>query len=50
VRGDLSEHLARSASLRAFVQECNRGRHLWFVADDAELGDRLTSKSPAAAE
>ncbi|MFD1521198.1 DUF4180 domain-containing protein [Pseudonocardia yunnanensis] len=50
VRGDLSEHLARSASLRAFVVECNRGRHLWFVADDAELGDRLTRKAPAASE
>jgi Domain of unknown function (DUF4180) len=50
VRGDLSVHLARSASLRAFVVECNRGRHLWFVADHAELGDRLTRKNPATAE
>jgi hypothetical protein len=50
VRGDLSDHLAGSASLRAFVLECNRGRHLWFVADDAELGDRLTRKPPATSE
>jgi hypothetical protein len=49
VRGDLSDHLAGSASLRAFVQECDLGRHLWFVADDDELGDRLVRK-PAPAE
>jgi hypothetical protein len=50
VCGDLSEHLAGSASLRAFVHESNRGRQLWFVADDAELGDRLAGNGAAAVE
>jgi len=41
IMGDISGHLADSASLRAFVQESNRGKDLWFVADLAELSDRL---------
>jgi hypothetical protein len=41
VRGDLSEHLAGSSSLRAFVLESNRGGQVWFVANDAELDARL---------
>ncbi|MFK0111526.1 DUF4180 domain-containing protein [Streptomyces sp. NPDC091217] len=41
VVGDISRHLADSSALRDFVYEANRGRHLWFVADDAELEGRL---------
>jgi hypothetical protein len=41
VVGDLSDHLARSEALQAFVRESNRGRHLWFVATPAELDERL---------
>ncbi len=39
--GDISAHVARSAPLRAFVSESNRGRQVWFVADDRELAERL---------
>ena len=39
--GDISAHLAASASLRDFVYESNRGRHVWFVADLAALDERL---------
>ncbi|GIH02576.1 hypothetical protein Rhe02_06430 [Rhizocola hellebori] len=42
VMGDLSEHLAKSAALRALVQESNRGQHIWFVADLDELNARLS--------
>ncbi|MFG2937301.1 DUF4180 domain-containing protein [Streptomyces sp. NPDC048282] len=41
VVGDLSHHLAASSALRDFVYEANRGRQLWFVADDGELERRL---------
>lgn len=41
VVGDLSAQLAASEALRAYVAESNRGRHVWFVADSAELERRL---------
>ncbi|MEU1168680.1 DUF4180 domain-containing protein [Streptomyces sp. NPDC005921] len=41
VVGDLSHHLAAGSALRDFVYEANRGRQLWFVADDGELEQRL---------
>ncbi len=41
VVGDISGALEESAPLRDFVRESNRGRQLWFVADDAELARRL---------
>lgn len=44
IRGDVSRHLERSSAFRAFVAEANRGSQLWFVADDAELGTRLTAR------
>lgn len=47
IRGDVSAHMERSAAFRAFVQESDRGRQLWFVADDAELDERLAGQ-PAA--
>lgn len=40
--GDVSEAVAASEALRDFVRESNRGRHVWFVADLAELEARLS--------
>lgn len=39
--GDVSAAIAGSAALRDFVRESNRGRHVWFVADFAELDSKL---------
>jgi hypothetical protein len=39
--GDISEHVADSDSLRAFVTEANRGRQTWFVSNLDELDERL---------
>ncbi|MFJ3791055.1 DUF4180 domain-containing protein [Kitasatospora sp. NPDC090091] len=41
VLGDIAHHVAASDALRDFVRESNRGRQLWFLADEAELADRL---------
>lgn len=45
--GDISERLAASDSLRAFVHETNKGRDIWFVADADELASQL-ARMPAA--
>jgi hypothetical protein len=47
ILGDISAHLAASAALRAFVYEANRGKDIWFVADESELDSRLSSRQPA---
>lgn len=39
--GDISEAVAASNALRDYVRESNRGRHVWFVADMAELEAKL---------
>ncbi len=39
--GDISEAVAASQALRDFVRESNRGRHVWFAADDTEVAARL---------
>jgi hypothetical protein len=41
VLGDISGRLAASSTLRAFVYEANRGKNVWFVADESELDSRL---------
>ncbi|WBO62252.1 DUF4180 domain-containing protein [Streptomyces camelliae] len=41
VLGDISAHVAASDALRDFVYESNQGSQLWFVADAAELDERL---------
>jgi hypothetical protein len=41
VVGDVSAHVAQSDALRDFVVESNRGAHVWFVRDLAELEARL---------
>lgn len=43
VVGDISGHVASSAALAAFVRESNRGGHIWFVSDEAELRRRLSA-------
>ena len=44
VLGDISAHLA-SESFRAFVHEINKGTDIWFLADRAELDERLRTAS-----
>lgn len=39
--GDVSSHVRASDAFRDWVIESNRGRHLWFVADQAELISKL---------
>lgn len=41
VVGDIGGFTARSETLRAFVAESNKGRHLWFVDSDDALVGRL---------
>ena len=41
--GDVSAAVARSDALRDFIRESNRGRHVWFVADLAELEAKLAT-------
>lgn len=43
VLGDLSAEIAGSKALHDFVYESNKGRHVWFVADLAELERRLSN-------
>ena len=44
VVGDVAEAAEKSAPLRDFVRESNRGRTVWFVADLAELERKLASQ------
>ncbi|MEU9147645.1 DUF4180 domain-containing protein [Streptomyces sp. NPDC048349] len=46
VLGDISRHTENSSALRDFVRECNRGTQTWFLADAAQLRERLAG--PAA--
>lgn len=39
--GDISRWFADSKALRDFVYEANKGKSIWFVADLAELEQRL---------
>ena len=41
--GDISTHMARSDALRDFVRESNRGRHVRFVENLAELEAKLAA-------
>ncbi len=41
ILGDISRYVAESTALRDFVYESNRGDQIWFVADRAELEERL---------
>ncbi|MCK2239157.1 MULTISPECIES: DUF4180 domain-containing protein [unclassified Crossiella] len=39
--GDISEHVQRSSALAGYVRETNRGNQIWYLADRAELDQRL---------
>lgn len=43
IMGDISAEVAASGALRDFVYESNQGRNVWFVADAAELEQKLAS-------
>ncbi|HEX6356475.1 DUF4180 domain-containing protein [Actinophytocola sp.] len=43
ILGDVSEHVEASENFRAFVDEINRGKDIWFVADAAQLSAKLSS-------
>lgn len=45
VVGDIGAPVAASEALRDFVGEANAGRHVWFVADLAELERRLAART-----
>ncbi len=45
VLGDLGPALGRSAPLRDWVRESNAGRHVWFLADEAELAGKLAGEA-----
>jgi hypothetical protein len=42
ILGDVTTHIEASEAFRAFVHEINRGKDVWFVADEAELTTKLT--------
>jgi hypothetical protein len=44
ILGDISGHIAASDALRDFVWESNRGDHVWFLADEAELDEKLAKR------
>ena len=39
--GDISRHLTESSALRAFVNESNRGKEVWFLTSLDDLEQRL---------
>ena len=42
VVGDIAAQLEKSAPLRDFVRETNKGPHLWFIENRAEFERKLT--------
>jgi hypothetical protein len=42
--GDVRRHVEASTAFREVVRESNRCRNVWFVADLAELDDRLAAR------
>jgi hypothetical protein len=43
VIGDLTQWIAKSRAFRDYVREANAGSGLWFVADQAELIERVSA-------
>jgi hypothetical protein len=41
--GDIAEAVAARDAVRDFVRESNRGRHVWFVGDLAELEAKIAN-------
>lgn len=46
VVGDIDRYLKRSAPLRDWVHESNRGQDIWFVEDFVALDKRLEERPP----
>lgn len=46
VVGDIEAHTSRSAALRDFVRECNRGTQTWCTPSLQALADRLAGDTP----
>jgi hypothetical protein len=44
ILGDVSKHVGESVSFHDFVREANSGNHLWFVADQVALAERLARR------
>lgn len=44
VLGDIGPAVERSGALRDWVRECNRGGHVWFLADEGDLAARLAAR------
>jgi hypothetical protein len=44
IAGDITRHVEASTALRDFVREANRGRDIWFLADENELSQRLARR------
>jgi hypothetical protein len=49
VVSDIRAYLDASGALCDFIGESNRGRHVWFVADEAELEARLLDSAAHSA-
>lgn len=47
VIGDIAAQLAASGALRDFVWESNRGEHVWFFDEVAELEQKLEGRKAA---
>jgi hypothetical protein len=45
VIGDITKAVGKSTAMRDFVQETNRGDHVWFLADEAALDDMLAGRA-----
>lgn len=41
ILGDIAHLAAKSEPLAAFIRESNRGKHVWFVADEDALRAKL---------
>ena len=44
VIGDITKPVGKSTAMRDFVRESNRGDHIWFLADEEALAERLTDR------
>lgn len=45
VLGDVTRYTTASSAFRDYVRETNAGDQVWFVADEAELAERLEAKA-----
>ncbi|WP_072806262.1 DUF4180 domain-containing protein [Rhodococcoides yunnanense] len=45
ILGNIDQYTLASESLRAFVHESNRGRHIWFTQDRKSFQDRIATNT-----